>query len=113
MFNFNLKLFAVRQTLSPHIVFLSVTFTFTVFSNPSTANFNGCTPTTPSLIFANCVASTFTFGVKSVPSAFHALTPALSLAVASVKTLASWSVIVKSLACKNLDSSGEIVVLSS
>ena len=95
------------------MIVLVVTVTFTVFSNPSTVNFNGYTPATPSLIFANCAGSTFTFAIKSVPSAFHALTPALVLAVSAVKALASSSVIVKSLACKNLDSSGEIVVLSS
>ena len=108
-----MKFLALIAALSPTTVFSSVTVTFTVLSNPSTKNFNGYPPATPSLIFANCAGSTATFGVKSVPSAFHALTPALSLAAASVKALASSSVIVKSLACKNLDSSGEIVVLSS
>ena len=77
------------------------------------ANVNGYAPVTPSLILANCVPLTSTFEVKTVPSAFHALTPALSLAVASVKALASSPVIVKFFACKNLDPSGAIAVLSS
>ena len=94
-------------------MYSSVTVTYTVFSNSSTVNFNGYEPTTPFLIFANCAGSTATFGVKSVPSAFPALTSALFLAAVSVKAFASSSVTVKFLALKNLDLSGEISVFSS